>query len=93
MTDLIISRHGNVRMAQRGVRETDLEVILAYGTDIGRNRIMLRRRDAAEAVRTLKRQIANIERLTDKVLVVADGQLVTAYHQSTPIRPKGGGLS
>ena len=84
MTDLIISRHGNIRMAQRGIREADLEVILAYGTDIGRNRIMLRRRDAAEAVRTLKRQIANIERLTDKVLVVADGQLVTAYHQSTP---------
>lgn len=93
MTDLIISRHGNVRMAQRGIREADLEVILAHGTDIGRNRIMLRRRDAAEAVRTLKRQIANIERLTDKVLVVADGQFVTAYHQSTPIRPTGGGLS
>lgn len=93
MIDLNISRHGNVRMAQRGIRGADLEDILAYGTDIGRNRIMLRKRDAAEAVRTLKRQIANIERLTDKVLVVADGQLVTAYHQSTPIRPTGGGLS
>ena len=91
MTDLTISRHGHVRMSQRGIREADLEVILAHGTDIGRNRIMLRRRDAAEAIQTLKKNIANIERLTDKVLVVADGQLITAYHQSTSIRPSGGG--
>ena len=93
MIDLTISRHGNVRMSQRGIPEADLEVIFAHGTDIGRNRIMLRRRDAAQAIQTLKKQIAKIERLTDKVLVVADGQLVTAYHHSTPIRPSGGGLS
>ena len=93
MSDITISRHGIVRMSQRGIRDADLEVILAHGTDIGRNRIMLRRRDAVRVIQTLKKQIAKIERLTDKVLVVADGQLVTAYHQSTPIRPSGGGLS
>ena len=93
MTDLTITRHGHVRMSQRGIRQADLEVILMHGTDIGRNRIMLKRRDAAEAIRTLKKQITNIERLTDKVLVVEDGRLVTAYHQSTPVRPSDGRLS
>ncbi len=74
-------------MSQRGIRKTDLDLLLAHGTDISRDRIMLRKRDAAELIRNLKRLIANIERMTDKVLVVADGQLVTAYHQTTPIRP------
>ena len=50
---------------------------------------MLKKREAAKVIRDLKKQIANIERLTDKVLVVADGQLVTVYHQTTPIRPSG----
>ena len=89
MTDITFTRHGEVRMSQRGIQKTDLDVILAHGTDIGRNRIMLKRRDADEAIRAHKKQIAKIERLKDKVLVVADGQLVTAYHQSAPIRPSG----
>lgn len=69
----------------------DLEVLLAHGTDIGRDRIMLRRRDAARLIRSLKKEISKIERLTGKVLVIADGQLVTAYHPSTPTRPPSGG--
>ena len=89
MTNLRITRHGEVRMSQRGIRKTDLEVILAHGTDIGRNRIMLTRRGAAKAIGALKKQVSMIERLTDKVLVVTDGRLVTAYHQSESIRPTG----
>ncbi len=87
MTALIMTRHGETRMSQRGFRKTDLEVLLAHGTDIGRNRIMLRRRDAAELIRDLKKQIAKIERLTGKVLIVVEGRIVTAYHQTTPVRP------
>ena len=87
MTALIMTRHGETRMSQRGFRKTDLEVLLAHGTDIGRDRIMLRRRDAAELIRDLKKQIAKIERMTDKVLIVVEGELVTAYHQTTPVRP------
>ena len=93
MTGVVVTRHGEIRMSQRCIRETDLEVILAHGTEIGRNRIMLKRRDAAEAIRSLKKQIDNIERLTDKVLVVVDGQLVTAYHQTTAVRQCGRRIS
>ena len=87
MTALTITRHGEARMSQRGIRKAYLDLLLAYGTDIGRDRIMLRKRDAAKIIRNLKKQIANIERATDKVLIVEDGQLVTAYHQTDPIRP------
>ena len=89
MTALSITRHGEIRMSQRGIREGDLEVLLVHGTDIGRDRIMLKKQDAAKVIRDLKKQIANIERLTDKVLIVEDGHLVTAYHQTTPMRPSG----
>ena len=92
MNNLTITHHGESRMSQRGIRETDLDVLFAHGTDIGRDRIMLMRRDATKVIRDLKKQIANIERLTNKVLVVVDGHLVTAYHQTTPIRSPGPGI-
>ena len=91
MTNLTITHHGETRMSQRGIRETDLDVLLTHGTDIGRDRIMLMQRDAAKVIRALKKQIANVERLTNKVLVVVDGHLITAYHQTTPIRLSGPG--
>ncbi len=91
MTNLTITHHGETRMSQRGIRETDLDVLFAHGTDIGRDRIMLMQRDAEKVIRDLKKQIANIERLTNKVIVVVDGHLVTAYHQTTPIRLSGPG--
>ena len=87
MTSLAITRHAEVRMSQRGIRETDVDFLLAHGTDVGPDRIVLTKRDAARAIRDLKNRIADIERLTGKVLVVAEGQLVTAFHSSKPVRP------
>ena len=92
MTTLTMTRHGEARMSQRGIRKSDLEVLLVHGTDIGRDRIMLRKRDAAKLIRDLKKQIATIERLTDKLIVIVDGKLVTTYHQATPIRPSFSGI-
>ncbi len=89
MTDLTITRHSETRMAQRGIRETDLTILLTHGAEIGRNRIMLRKRDAADEIRSLKKRIADLERLKNKVLVVSDSLLVTAYHQTKPIRTRG----
>ena len=86
MTALTITRHGKTRMSQRGICEKDLEILLTCGTEIGRDRIMLKKRDAAKIIRDLKKQIVKIEQLTGKVLVVEDGQLVTTYHQATLVR-------
>ena len=89
MTALTLTRHGEARLSQRGIRKADLEVLLTHGTDIGRDRIMLTRRGAAEAIGDLKRRIADVERLAGKVLVVTDGHLITAYHQTVSTRPSG----
>ena len=89
MTSVAITRHGEVRMSQRGIRRSDLDILLSHGTEIGPDRILLRKRDAAKVIRELKKQIARLERLTGKEAVVADGWLVTAYHRTRPIRPSG----
>ena len=85
MTCLTITSHGEIRMSQRGIRVTDLEILLTHGSEIGRDRIMLKKREAAILIQDLKKQIAHIERLKDKEIVVADGRLITAYHRTKPI--------
>ena len=87
MTGLLITRHGQIRMSQRGISATDLDFVLAHGTDIGQDRITLTTRDAAKLIRKRKEEVAKIERLIGKVFVVSEGRLVTAYHPATPVRP------
>ena len=87
MTSITITRHGEARMSQRGIRMSDLDTLLAYGTETGPDRFMLRRQDAARLIRSLKKQISTLERLTGKEAVVADGLLITAYHRTKPSRP------
>ena len=81
MTKPSITKHGRARMRQRGLREADLDLILEYGTEIGQDRIMLRGRDTDKIIQSLKREIAKFERLKNKVVVVSDGRLITAYHR------------
>ena len=84
MTSITITRHGEARMSQRGIRESDLDILLVHGTEISPARFMLRKRDAVQLIRDLKEQIARLERLTNKEIVVADGTLITAYHRTRP---------
>ena len=91
MTSLAITRHAEARMSQRAIREIDVDLLLAHGTDMGADRIMLTKRDAAKAIRDLKKRIADIERLTGKVIVVAEGCLVTAYHEAKRTHRRRGG--
>ena len=74
-------------MSQRGIRRSDLDILLAHGTEVSPDRFRLRKRDAAQLIRNLKEQIARLERLTDKEIVVADGWLITAYHRTRPSKP------
>ena len=83
MTTIAITRHAETRMSQRGIRMPDLDVLLAYATEMGEDRLILRARDAERAIGELKRKIAALQRLKNKVLVISRGSLVTTYHQST----------
>ncbi len=88
MMPLHITRHAEARMSQRGIRNFDLDVLLDHGTDMGQDRLMLRTQDAERAIGDLKRQIARIQRLKGKIIVVSEGALITAYHQSNSKRTK-----
>jgi|GEM_PF-1735134 len=87
MMSITITRHGNARMSQRGIRRSDLDTLLTHGTEISPNRFMLRNRDAATLIQERKNEIARLERLAGKEAVVADGHLITAYHRTRPNRP------
>ena len=89
MTEIAITRHGEARLSQRGFRNSDLDILLEHGTETGPDRIMLRKRDAVRIIRDLKRRIAELERLTGKEIVIADGQLITAYHRTRALRASG----
>lgn len=86
MTSVLVTRHAHARLSKRGIREADVDLVLTHGTEVGQDRIMLMAKDAANLIRARKREIAKIERLTGKVLVVSDGHLITAYHQARPSR-------
>ena len=86
MMHIKVTRHAEARMSQRGIRWSDIEVLLEHGTETGPDRIMLTNRDAARLISGLKKQIAMVERVVGKEAVVANGVLVTAYHRTRPDR-------
>ena len=74
-----ISTHAQQRLQQRGLHETDLELIVFHGT-ITRDGYLLRRNDVARIEREVKSLISRLNRLEGKYVVVKGGTIVTAYH-------------
>ena len=83
MNDVIATRHGETRMRQRGMRNGDADLILAYGTQIEDGAWLLRERDVRREIEARKREIKALERLENRKVVVSGGCIVTAY----PSRP------
>lgn len=52
MTGIAITRHDEARMRQRGIQEAGLVLVLSYGTEIGRDRIMLKGRNVKKVTET-----------------------------------------
>ena len=73
------SAHAELRARQRGFRDADVELILAFGTDTD-NGAILTSADAERGVAALKRQIADLERLTGAAVVTEGDTVVTLYH-------------
>lgn len=81
MTDLILTAHARTRLSQRALRAVDINVILQIGTEV-EGGLLVRKKDFERFAASLQAQIAQARRLVGKRLVIADGQLVTAYHSS-----------
>jgi hypothetical protein len=84
MTNLAITHHAAVRLAQRALAPTDIELIMDLGAEV-RDGYFMRARDAREAIAVLRALERQIERLSGQYAVTAGDTLVTAY---TPSRKR-----
>ncbi len=79
MSELMLSRHAETRMRQRGIGHADLDLIVQCGSEIGDDVFFLTRKDVDREIRRCKRKIQNLERLRGQKIVVADDTVVTCY--------------
>ena len=74
-----ISYHAKQRLQQRGMSETDVDLILRHGTET-QDGFLMRRKDVQRAEKDLRCLINELHRLKDKYVVVRGNTVVTAYH-------------
>ncbi len=83
MTDIIYTRPAKTRMQQRGIRKSDIPIILACGTKIDGETYFMRNRDANREIEIRKREIQTLSRLANRKVVIRDGRVITAYPSSS----------
>ena len=81
MSALVMTGHAAVRMAQRSIKIKDADLIALIGTEVDDGYLVLAK-DCRRLENELKKLLERIRRICGKRLVVADGQIVTAYHAS-----------
>ena len=79
MAGLHMTDHALVRLAQRGLGCSDVELILGIGSEV-EDGVLVRSKDCEEIERAMALLLSRVRRLKGKRLVTADGSLVTAYH-------------
>ena len=79
MIDRLYSRHAETRMQQRGIRERDIPLVLALGTQVEDGTWILLRRDVTREIGIRKREIQELERLQNCKVVTLGGHVITVY--------------
>lgn len=80
MSDVTYSIHAERRMRQRGLRERDIALLLAYGTQLDEASIVLSNKDAAREIERRKTEIQALERLRGCQVVLGKKLVITCYH-------------
>lgn len=83
-----LSRHAEVRARQRGIRESDIPVIVAAGTPVDDDSVFLSARDVDREVQRRKREICALERLRGCRVVIEGQTVVTIYRPSSKTEKK-----
>jgi hypothetical protein len=81
VTMLSLTRHAAMRLAQRSIKLKDADLIALVGTQV-EDGYLVRAKDYQEIETELKRLLQRLRRIVGKRLIIADGQVVTAYHAS-----------
>lgn len=79
MTKFTRTRHAEKRMRQRGLRDTDIPLMMNAATALADDALLMTNADIAREIAECKRKIQQLERLRG-VVVVAGRTVVTAYH-------------
>lgn len=82
------SRHAARRVRQRGLRDRDVELVIACGTPVAGEGIVLLIRDVEREIARRKREIQALERLRGYKVVLADGMIVTCYRTCSRREPR-----
>jgi len=83
MTPLSLTQHASVRIAQRGISISDLELITLIGSEVD-DGYLVRIKDCQRLEHILKNLLSRVQRLKGKRAVVMDGQVITVFHASQP---------
>jgi hypothetical protein len=73
-----LTRHAEVRLRQRGLRERDVEVVLAHGTPTP-EAVVLTNKDVDRVVGECRRLIAQLERLRGTAVFTREEVVVTTF--------------
>ncbi len=77
--NLTLTQHAEYRIRQRGLRESDIPVIVAAGTPVDDDSLFLLARDVDREIRRRKQEISALERLRGCRVVIAGETVVTVY--------------
>jgi hypothetical protein len=83
-----LSRHAEARAQQRGIRESDIPVIVAAGTPVDDDSVFLLARDVDREIQRRKREISALERLRGCRVVIEGQTVVTIYRPSSKTEKK-----
>lgn len=81
MSDLDFTDHAVVRMAQRGLLLSDVELIMTVGSEV-EDGVFVRRKDVQAFERAVRNIMRRLKKVEGKRLVVTNGCLVTPFHAS-----------
>ncbi len=79
MTDLYLCQHAETRVRQRGLSDTDIDLIVKHGIEVERG-FMVTEKAGRAYIDSLKGQIQQMERLIGKRVVCDGSTVITAYH-------------
>ena len=80
--------HSIIRCSQRGIPESNVELILSFGTSVqkpgGVSEYFVSKKDKQKATEFFKQCIQNLDKLVGKAIIVdeRDSIVITAYHKT-----------
>jgi hypothetical protein len=80
--NLTLTHHAQSRIRQRGLRESDIAMIVAAGTAVDADSLLLLAQDVDREIRRRKQEISALERLRGCRVVIAGETVVTVYRAS-----------